>query len=285
MSGGATLVIGGTGKVGGRLVRRLVAAGLPVSAASRSGQAPEGATPTRFDWFDQGSWGAALEGATGVFMTAPVGASDPIEAMQPFVERAIDAGVRRFVLLSSSLIEEGGPAMGAVHAVLRRSAPEWAVLRPSWFMENFTIDPHLSSIRYEGLIYSASGPGRVPFIATADIAEVGFRTLTDPTPVNGDLVLTGPDLLSYADVAKLIGDARGTPVHHQNLNPGALAGRLEGFGIPGPFAAMLAQLDQAIAAGAEDRTTAAVETATGRPPIRLADFVAEREELWRAERQ
>lgn len=46
-------------------------------------------------------------------------------------------GVKRFVLQSSTAIEEGGPAMGKVHTLLKergdRGEIGWAVLRPSWF--------------------------------------------------------------------------------------------------------------------------------------------------------
>ena len=89
--------------------------------------------------------------------------------MGPFIERAIAAGACRFVLLSSSLIaEEGGPAMGAVRALLRGGAPGWAVLRPSWFMENFFVGQHAATIRDEDAIYSATDDGLSAFIAVED---------------------------------------------------------------------------------------------------------------------
>lgn len=278
--GGVSLVIGATGKVGGKLAKRLAEEGRSVRAASRSGGSSQGAEGISFDWFDASTHDAALAEVDRIFMIAPVGASDPIESMEPFIDRAIGRGVRRFVLLSSSLIEEGGPAMGAVHALLRQRAPEWAVLRPSWFMENFTIDPHLSSIRFEDAVYSATGDGVVPFIACADIAEVALRVLTSSAPTNDGLVLTGPGLLSYADVGRVIGSARGRPVNHENLSADALSARLSGFGIPPQFAAMLAGLDTAIAAGAEARTTTLVADLTGRAPMSFEGFALSQADLW-----
>ena len=50
-----TLVVGGTGKTGRRVVQRLTARGLPVRIGSRSG-AP------RFDWEDRSTWTPVLEG-------------------------------------------------------------------------------------------------------------------------------------------------------------------------------------------------------------------------------
>lgn len=281
MSGGTILVTGGTGKTGGRLAARLVEAGARVRVGSRSGAAPAGAEAARFDWFSPEGHDAALEGIERAYLVAPIGAADPIEVMEPFVERAIGRGVRRFVLLSSSLIEEGGPAMGAVHALLRARAPEWAVLRPSWFMENFTIDPHLASIRGEDAIYSATDDGQAPFIAADDIAAVASRALTSERSIDDGVILTGPEAISYAQVAEAIGAARGKAVRHISLDAEALAARLAQFGIPEPFAAMLAGLDRAIAQGAEARTTDAVRDMAGHVPRTFGEFASDNAPLWR----
>jgi uncharacterized protein YbjT (DUF2867 family) len=274
---GISLVIGGTGKVGAPLVSRLVDEGRSVRSASRSGSGQAGVV---FDWNSPDTYTGALAGVDRTFMVAPIGSSDPIAVMKPFIEQAIASGVKRFVLLSSSLIDEGGPAMGAVHALLRQIAPEWAVLRPSWFMQNFTIEGHVASIKFEDAIYSATDDGVVPFISVDDIAEVALRTLTGATPVNDGVILTGPATLSYADVATAIGAARGKPVRHIQLTADALAERFAGFGIPPEFAQMLAGLDRAIAAGAEARTTDDVHAHTGKAPMSFAAFATANAEIW-----
>lgn len=171
--------------------------------------------------------------------------------------------------------------MGAVHALLRARAPEWTVLRPSWFMENFTIDPHLASIRGEDAIYSATDDGRVPFIAADDIAAVASSALTSERSINDGVVLTGPHAISYAEVAETIGAARGKSVRHISLDADALAARLARFGIPEPFAAMLAGLDRAITQGAEARTTDAVRDIAGHGPRTFEAFTSDNAGLWR----
>lgn len=274
------LVTGGTGKTGGRLIRRLVEQGWTARCASRSGKTQGRAGGVRFDWFDAQGHVAALAGVQRIYLVAPVGSNNPIEVMQPFIELAVAQGVRRFVLLSSSAIEVGGPAMGAVHALLRRIAPEWAVLRPSWFMENF-VESHLATIRDHDAIYSATDDGLVPFIAADDIAEVAFRALTNNEAVNSDLVITGPKALSYGEAAAIIGTARGRPVRHVRLSGEELTARFESFGVAPDYAAMLAGLDRAIAGGAEARTTPVVTQLTGRGPMSLEDFAARNAAMWR----
>ncbi|MFF3013148.1 NAD(P)H-binding protein [Streptomyces sp. NPDC057939] len=273
---GTTLVIGATGTTGSRTAARLIAAGRRVKAASRRATPLPGADPVRFDWYDPDSHGPALAGTDRLYLVPPVGDPDPAAVMLPFLRQARAAGVRRAVLLSSSAIPEGGPAVGRVHRALPGLFPEWAVLRPSWFMQNFTgAHAHADSIRDDGAILTAAGTGRVGFVDADDIAAVAVHALTDDRAPNTDLVLTGPQALAHDDIAAVLTDVTGRPVVHHHLPHDAMVERLA-EAIPRDFALLLAGMDRAIAEGAEDRTTDTVRRLTGRPP---SDFrtVAERE--------
>ncbi|MFI6006879.1 NAD(P)H-binding protein [Streptomyces sp. NPDC051366] len=261
----ATLVIGATGTTGSRTAAQLIAAGRRVKAASRRGTPLAGAEPVRFDWYDPAGFGDALDDADRVYLVPPVGDPDPAAVMLPFLEQARAAGVRRAVLLSSSAIAEGGPTVGQVHRALPRLFDEWAVLRPSWFMQNFTgTHAHAAGIRNDRAILTAAGTGRVGFVDADDIAAVAVRALTDDRAPNTDLVLTGPEALSHDDIAALLTEVTGRPVVHRHLTYEAMRDRLA-EAIPAEFAAMLAGMDRAIAEGAEDRTTDTVQRLTGRP--------------------
>ncbi|MER7566909.1 NmrA family NAD(P)-binding protein [Streptomyces sp. NPDC048523] len=265
-SSGTTLVIGATGTTGARTAAQLTAAGHRVKAASRRGTPVAGAEPVPFDWHDPATHAAALAGADRVYLIPPVGDSDPAAVMLPFLQRARSAGVRRAVLLSSSAISEGGPAVGRVHQALPGLFQEWAVLRPSWFMQNFTgTHAHGRSIRDAGSIWTATGSGRVAFVDAEDIAAVAVRALTDEQAPHTDLVLTGPEALSHDDIATIITEVTGRPVTHRRLSYEQMRDRLTAE-VPAEFAALLAGLDRAIAAGAEDRVTDTVQRLTGRAP-------------------
>ncbi|CAL9545208.1 NAD(P)H azoreductase [Streptomyces sp. enrichment culture] len=256
------LVTGATGSTGSRTAARLRAAGHPVRAAARNGD-------PRFDWYDPTTHDAALDGVDRVYLVPPPGETDPARIMLPFLRRARAAGVRRAVLLSSSAVPPGGPAVGEVHAALPSLFGEWAVLRPSWFMQNFLRDhAHARSIRATGTMASATGTGRVAFIDADDIAAVAAHALTAAEAPNTDLILTGPQALTFDDIAATLTEVTGRPVTHQRLSYDQLRERLAA-GLPAEFAALLASLDLAIADGAEDRTTPTVHHLTGRP---AADF-------------
>ncbi|MFF4470034.1 NAD(P)H-binding protein [Streptomyces sp. NPDC001599] len=277
---GTTLVVGATGTTGSRTTARLAGAGHRVKAAGRRAAPVPGADPVRFDWYDATTHEAALDGTDRVYLVPPVGDTDPAAVMLPFLRRARAAGVRRAVLLSSSAVPEGGPAVGAVHRELPGLFDQWAVLRPSWFMQNFTGDhPHAVGIRRHGTFWTAAGSGRVGFVDADDIAAVAAHALTDDRAPNTDLVLTGPEALDHDEVAAVLTRAGGRPVVHRGLTHEGLRARLASV-VPPDFAALLADLDRAIAQGAEDRTTDTVERVTGRPPRAFREVV-ERERAGR----
>jgi uncharacterized protein YbjT (DUF2867 family) len=130
------LIVGGTGKVGGSIAQLLKKHGHPTILASRKGTAPSGFTGCQFDWLERTTFNAPFEKSqniTSVFLTAP-SVLDVFPPMKAFIDFAKKNGVKRFVLLSASVFEAGGPAMGQVHQYLLDLKVEYAVLRPSWFM-------------------------------------------------------------------------------------------------------------------------------------------------------
>ncbi|WP_237773067.1 NmrA family NAD(P)-binding protein, partial [Streptomyces luteocolor] len=209
-------------------------------------------------------------------------APDPAAHLLPFLDRARRGGVERVVLLGSSAIAETDDGLGEVYRAIRERFEEWAVLQPSWFMQNFTGDhPHAHAVRTADEIVTATGHGRVAFVDADDIAAVGARALTDERPHNTAHLITGPETLSYADVAAVISRVTGRQVRHRAVTRAVMRDRLAATGMPVPFADLLAGMDEAIAAGAEDRTSGAVERVTGRAPRSFADFAAAWADAWR----
>lgn len=271
------LVTGGTGKTGRRVVAGLREAGERPRIASRT---PKAAGEIRFNWQDPASFEGAFHGVGAVYLVAPTDTFDSIGAMQPALEFARKAGVSRFVLLSASSLEEGGAMMGAVHGWLRENAPEWAVLRPSWFMQNFSEGQHLAPIRDESAVFSATGDGRIGFIDAADIAKCAVALLRAEKIENSDYILTGPEALSYDDIAAVFSRHLGRNIAHRRLDVAGIAGRFEGLGFPADYAQTLAGMDEVISTGAEDRTTDNLRKITGQAGASVDDFVARHAAVW-----
>jgi uncharacterized protein YbjT (DUF2867 family) len=253
------LVTGASGTTGSRVAARLRHQGFDVRTAHRP----------LFDWGDAATFPAALDGVDRCYLVAPTRDADPATTMPPFLEAAKDVGVRRVALLSGAAIPVGGPGAGTAHAMIPTMFDEWAVLRPSWFMQNVIGDHHIArEIRANGTITTAAGDGRLAFVDADDIADVAVHALTDQTPPNDGLLLTGPESLSWDDVAALLG------ARHVRVSMEELRLHLLDAGLPELTAALLAVADASMVAGTSEVPTDVVERLTGHPPTSFRAFVA-----------
>ncbi|KAI0381638.1 putative ergot alkaloid A [Hypomontagnella monticulosa] len=284
------LLTGGRGKTASRIAKLIRDANMPFLVASRSTSPASPYKQAVFDWTKDDTYENPFTKASTDGM-APISAiylvPPPIFDLAPpmirFVDFAVQRGVKRFVLLSASTIEMGGPAMGQVHKhIASLGSIEYAVLRPTWFMENFSSPGELQrlSITNESKIYSAAGDGKIPFVSADDIARVGFRALADKKPHNTDHVILGPDLLTYDKVAAILTSVLGRQITHAKLSEAELSQKLQASGMPVEDADMLAGMDTIIKNGAEDRLNHVVEEITGSPPQSFQDFAVREKGAW-----
>jgi uncharacterized protein YbjT (DUF2867 family) len=271
MTGPVTvLVTGATGTTGSRVAAGLAAEGADVRRASRSGR--DGTVV--LDWADPATHEAAFAGVEALYLLAPVGVADPEPLVRPVLENALAGRLRRVVLLSSSAVGPGDPGLGALHALVAARAPEWAVLRPSWFAQNLVGDHPVAAGIRAGRVVTAAGNGRLPFVDAGDIAGVAVRALLDERSHDTDHVITGPEALSYDDVCALAAEAVGHPVVHAPTDVAGLVEQLVAHGYDRAFAAVLAQLDERVRAGDEDRVTDVVPRLLGRPARGVREVLA-----------
>ncbi|QRK04375.1 NAD(P)H-binding protein [Archangium violaceum] len=278
------LVTGATGNTGRHIASRLAELGFTVrSAARESRPADSTAEHVRFDWADTSSHEAVLAGVDRMYLIAPPAVDDPSVLMLPFIDRAVELGVRRVVLLSSSAIPEGSPGLGTVHRALRERVPEWAVLQPSWFMQNFVNERHHqgASLKREGLLVTATGDGRVGFVDARDIAEVGVRALADEKSHDTAHVITGPQALSYDDIAAVLSEVARRPMRHVKVGSDEIVRHMADSGIPERYAVLLAQLEESIRQGSEARVTQTVLRVTGREPRPFEAFARAHSSFWK----
>lgn len=144
-SKGSILLTGGTGKVARRIAPLFSSNGNTVLIASRSGKCPPlaNATGVKFDWFDSTTYTNPFSHShiNAIFLVAPP-IIDCFPPMKAFIDLAVEKGVKRFVLLSASVLDVGdGPMMGQVSKYISSLRMEWAVLRPTWFMGELPPSP------------------------------------------------------------------------------------------------------------------------------------------------
>lgn len=199
------LLLGGTGKVSSRIAPLLSSNGYSILLASRSGKAPSlpNCYGIKFDWSDESTYSNPFTAGSisTIFIVAPP-VVDQLPLAKSFIDLAISKGVKRFVLLSATVFSDGsGPMMGAISKYIVSLGVEYAILCPSWFMENFSELGHFYTILNQDRIVTATGDGKVPFVSANDIAAVAYRALTDEVPHNKYHLILGPQLYTYDEAS------------------------------------------------------------------------------------
>jgi uncharacterized protein YbjT (DUF2867 family) len=257
-----TLVLGGTGKTGRRVVERLTARGLPTRVGSRSGDPP-------FDWEDRATWAPALWNVESVYVTyypdlAVPGASATIRS---FAELAVEREVRRLVLLSGRGEEEAQRAELAVQEV----DAEWTIVRCSWFNQNFSenylLDPILS-----GKVVLPAGDVPEPFVDADDIADVAVAALTENGHAGQLYELTGPRMLTFAEAVGEIAQAARRQVRYVPVSVEQYASVLAAQDVPAEFVSLIIYLFGEVLDGRNAYLADGVQRALDREPRDFADY-------------
>jgi uncharacterized protein YbjT (DUF2867 family) len=262
MTAQTTLVLGGTGKTGRRIVEQLTARKVPVRIGSRS------ATPS-FDWENRSTWPAALANVDAVYISyypdlAAPGATD---AISEFTELAVRSGVRRLVLLSG----RGEPEAQRCEEIVMGAGAQWTVLRCSWFNQNFSENYLLEPILAGEVALPASNVVE-PFVDADDIADAAVAALTDNRHVGQLYELTGPKLLTFAEAIGEIARASGREIRYVRISMDEYVAALEQAQLPADLIALIKYLFTEVLDGRNAYVTDGVQRALGRAPTEFGDY-------------
>jgi uncharacterized protein YbjT (DUF2867 family) len=260
-----SLVLGGTGKTGRRVVERLQDRGVPVRVGSRSGTPP-------FDWEDRATWAPALDGVGSIYLTYYPDLAVPgaVEAAGSLAELAVQKGVPRIALLSG----RGEPEAERAEQAVRDTGGEVTILRSTWFMQNFTEDYMLEHV-LSGEIRLPGGDVPTPFLDADDIADIAAASLTDDRHIGQLYELTGPRSLTFHQVAAEISEAAGREVRYVPISLEEHAVEAAEHGVPPEFVDLLTYLFGEVVDGRNADTTDGVRRALGREARDFGDFARE----------
>jgi uncharacterized protein YbjT (DUF2867 family) len=277
MTSNLTLVLGGTGKTGARVATRHTELGVPVRTAARHD------ADVLFDWDDPATHRDAVEGADSVYLIAPVMRTRFAPQVSTFLDLAEAMGVHHVTFLSAYGVGSG-PAEVALRTVeldlMARSSLTYSILRPAWFMQNFS---ETFLIPVDGAIVVPTGNGGEAFVDADDIAAVAAATLADPEAhAGGEYTPTGPDVLTVGDAADIIGRVVGRRVRHVDVDRRSWIDGVIASGVPPEYAEMLQILIETVASGCGSQPKGDIERVTGAPPRNFTDF-ANRTAAWRGD--
>ncbi len=281
------LVTGSTGNVGSAVVRELLDGGVsvrafvrdPARAAERLGADPELAVG---DLSDPASVRRAMEGVELVFLASGDG-PQKVDHEVAVIDAAAEAGVRRLVKASTAMAEAGSPLLpfdwnGRIEDHLRGSGVPAVVLQSSFYMTNLLMSAE--QVRDQGMLFAPAGGGKVGMIDTRDVAAVAAKVLTGDGYDGKTYALTGPEAITFEQVAEELSAALGRPVAFVDVPEDGARQGLVAAGLPDWLVDHLFQLFRLIRQGALGEVTNTVRELTGREPRSLADFVRERAALF-----
>ncbi len=257
-----TLVLGGRGKTGRRVVERLTARGLPTRVGSRSGEPP-------FDWENRATWAPALRNVESVYVTYYPDLAIPgaVGAIRAFADLAVRSGIRRLVLLSGRGEEEAQRA----EQVVQDSGAEWTVVRCAWFSQNFSENFFLEPV-LGGEVALPAGNVAEPFVDADDIADVAVAALTEDGHAGELYELTGARLLTFAAAVGEIAEATGREVRYVPVSVEEYASVLAEQDVPAEFVTFLTYLFTEVLDGRNAHLTDGVRRALGREPRDFTDY-------------
>lgn len=255
------LVIGATGKTGSRVVTKLEVKGLTVRRGTRVSETP-------FDWEDQSTWPPILTGASKAYVTYFPDLAFPgaVEKLEAFAKVALETGLQHIVLLSGR--GEHFASMG--EEVIRNSGVPFTIVRSAWFAQNFS-EGYLRDPILGGVLPMPGGDIAEPIIDIDDIADVVVAALTEEGHLGERYEVTGPRLMTFAEMADILSTTLGRPIQHIPIAFEDFHANVAASG--GEFVAdVFTQIARETLDGRNAYTADGVERALGRKPRDFAAF-------------
>jgi uncharacterized protein YbjT (DUF2867 family) len=284
--GARVLVTGALGNVGREVLRALAARGLEARAADRSAErarevlGPE-ADVVALDFLEPRTFAPALKGCDALFLLRPPAISDVKPTLNRLVDVAVASGVRHIVFLS--VAGAGTNTLVPHHAVerhLEQSGTGWTLLRPGFFAQNLG-DAYRRDIVEDGRLYVPAGGGSVAFVDVRDLAEVAARAFAAPEGHAGKAyTLTGPESLTFLEVAQLLTEALGVHVRYQAASVPGYMLHLWRRGLPTAQILVQTVLHTGLRFGQAERVDPTLARLLGHSCRTLSDYVRDHLSLW-----
>jgi len=283
------LITGATGNTGLPLVKQLTAAGVPVRAMIHTPEKRsmvEGKTVEVAvgDFKNRASLEQAMKGIESAYLVSPP-SLEQVRDQTVFVDTAKAMGVKHIVKLSALGTAPDSPVgllrwYAEIEDHIRRSGLKYTFLHPHFFMENLLANAGF--VKKDGSIYSPLGDASISPVSVEDIAAVAVKALIEGVHSGKTFTLTGPEAVTYTDIAWILAGVIGKPVRYVPVSfDAALKGMVQA-GYPDWLAADLVRLMQTWSEGRGSMVSVYVERLTGHKPLSVREFFDRHKSLFLA---
>jgi len=272
-------ITGAGGTVGSEVIKQLESAKAPFRAAYFSNEKAEaararGIDAVIIDYNRPETLRAAFQGCDKLFLLGP-NALNQTQLELNAVEAAKAVGVRHIVKQSVLGAGEEAFDLAKVHRPVEKaiesSGIAWTFLRPNSFMQN-VVTYMGETIKAEAAFYSASGKAKISHVDVRDLTAVAVKALTEPNHEGKAYTLTGPEALTYDELANELSKVLGRSISHINLSPPDLKNGMLAQGMPEEIADRMLDLERYFREGQASRITNDIKQVTGRDPRRFAQY-------------
>lgn len=258
------LVIGGTGKTGRLVVESLTQLGHNVRIGTR-------ANSPAFNWDIPSTYAEALKGMDRAYIVyypdlAVPGAK---EAIQALIDAAVKEGLEKVVLLSG----KGETEAEACEKIVANSGLNYTLVRASWFNQNFS-EGAFKDYVLAGHMALPMPEASIPYTDTRDIADMVTKVLLDDTFNGQTITVTGPQKLTFKEVAEIISKKLGRTIQYQPISMEEFKAGLTAAGLPEPVIWLLGYLFTEVLGHSENQTISDdVEKILNRKPTSFEEYV------------
>ena len=275
-------VTGAGGTVGSEVVKQLESAKAPFRAAYFSKEKAEaararGIDAVIIDYDRPETLRAAFQGCDKLFLLGPNDLNQTQLEINA-VEAAKAVGVSHIVKQSVMGADEEAFVLAKVHRPVEKaiesSGLAWTFLRPNSFMQN-VLTFMGETIKAEAAFYSASGEAKISHVDVRDIAAVAVKALTEPNHEGKAYTLTGPEALTYDELASELSKVLGRSISHISLSPSDLKNGMLAQGMPEEIADRMLDLERYYREDQASRITNDIQQVTGRDPKPFAQYAGE----------
>ncbi|RSV40091.1 SDR family NAD(P)-dependent oxidoreductase [Sphingomonas sp. ABOLE] len=274
-------VTGASGQLGRLVIESLLGKVAPseIVALARTPErvadlAAKGVTVRAFDYDAAETLAPGLAGVTRLLLISGNAIGSRVPQHKAVIDAAKTAGVQ-LIAYTSLLRAQTSPMQMAVEhkateELLAASGVPAALLRNGWYTENYLMSagPAIA----HGVLIGSAGEGLVSGAGRADYAEAAAVVLARGQA--GIFELAGDSGFTHAELAAALAEASGKPVAYQDVPEADYAKALEGAGLPGPFAAILADSDARVADGALFDESKTLSGLIGRPTTPWRETIA-----------
>jgi len=281
------LVTGATGKVGQEVVRQLAAANVPLRALVRD---PLRASHIRLPGVEVAlgnlakpeTLDAALSGIDRLFLLSSPD-PDQVNLQSNAIDAARRMGVRHVVKVSVAGGPDAGTQIGRWHwtteTQLKESGLAFTILRPTFYMQGLLL--FAPSIATSGTFQLPMGAGAVAVVDTRDVAAVAACALTQPGHESRIYDLTGPEALTFDQMADELSRATGKKIAYVHVPPDYARKHLLQLSMPRWLVDDMIVLCASFREGYGAAVSTAVRDVTQRAPRSFADFARDYASVFR----